>query len=194
MAAGHFVTNLQFAFDGDIDFHHLDDTGRQVVSALDFFDLIGKHPTDEVFTFPQTPQDLSQLLFGFVRLGQRNLVPARHRDTGQRVFSDFNSLAQQYIPLVVGDRNRRGVPDQKSFELAAAGITDDADLILLILEQLLNLTALDDFGPAVFIRPFAREDTGADHHALDPGWHPQGGVTYITGLFAENGTQQLLFR
>jgi hypothetical protein len=40
VTSGHFVAGLHFAFNGDEDFNHLHDAGRQFVAALEFFDLV----------------------------------------------------------------------------------------------------------------------------------------------------------
>ena len=73
-------------------------------------------------------------------------------------------------------------------------VLQDADFIAEVLLQAGHLAGFDRLGALVFLGPFPREDLHVDHDAFDAGRAGQRRVSNVTGLFAEDSSQQLLLR
>src|SRR5205814_10356021 len=80
------------------------------------------------------------------------------------------------------------------FEAFEALVGENSDLIGEVLLELLDLQGFNLLGALVFLLALAGEDLHIDDGAFNSRRTSQRSVTHITGLFAEDGAQQLLFR
>ena len=71
---------------------------------------------------------------------------------------------------------------------------DDAELVVQVLLDLVELGTLDGLGAGVLLDAVAGEDLHVDDRAVDRRRHAQRGVLHVRRLLAEDRAQQLLFR
>ena len=73
-------------------------------------------------------------------------------------------------------------------------VGENTNLVREVALQLLDHLLLDLLGALVLLLALAAEDTHVDHGAFDTRRARQRSVAHVAGLFAEDGSQQLLFR
>ena len=121
---------------------------------------------------------------------------SRQRRVGMRVSTSLviaspASRPDLLAPLV-GDPVHGALADQDLPHLAHRVVADDADLVLLVLAEPLDVGLLDRPRALVLLDAAAREHLGADHGARDARRHAQRGVADVPGLLAEDRAQQPL--
>ena len=187
----HLVADLELSLDGNVDLDHLDDTGRKIVAALQLLDLVIENEVDEFDLLGQGRQDLGDLFFHALPIGNRYLVPSFQGERGKVRGSDLLPLGDYGLSLAVLDRRGRDPVQEKFRQLVNGSFADDLDLVLFILAQLFLLGALDALGAGVLVGALAGENLGADDRAFHAWRYPEGSVAHIAGLFAENRPEEL---
>ena len=76
--ARHLVPHLKLTFNGNVNLHHLDHAGREVVPALQFLDFILKNFFNEVNLLIEPVQYLGDFFLDSLAIGKGYLVPAVH--------------------------------------------------------------------------------------------------------------------
>src|SRR6202034_215655 len=101
---------------------------------------------------------------------------------------------QALVGALVVEVSQHFLAAQNRFQTLQALVGQDSDFVSQVLFELGNLLAFDQLGALVLFLPLAGEDADVDHGAFDTRRAGQRGVANITGFFAEDGAQQLLFR
>src|SRR5437899_3438225 len=191
VAPGHLVAHLELPLDGDEHLHHLDHAGRELVAALQAFDLLGKGDLDEVDLLLHALDQAREIVFHAL-VADLDVAPVVGGELRQHVGGDLDALVQEDLARVVREA-RRGLLALELLEhLFARALAYDADLVLLVLAQLGDLVLLDRAGTIVLLDALAGEDPRIDDRALDPGRDAQARVAHLTRLLAEDGAQELL--
>src|ERR1017187_3183486 len=195
VAAGHLVAHAEFALHGDVDLHQLDDTGRQLVALAQLGDFLVGDLLEH--------RDLARRhLFDFVDLfvearilaGQAHALQVARLHLLDELARQLGVLAEQaLIGLFIVQVGQQLLAFQQHAQAFGALVGQDADFILQVPLQTLDLGFLDQLVTLVLLLPFAGEDLAIDDGALDARRAVEGSVLHIAGLFAENGAQQLLF-
>src|SRR5262245_40745310 len=189
--SGHLVADLQLALDGDEDLHHLDHARGQLVAALQALDLVVEQRLDRVDLLEHALDDARQLVLDAL-VADLEIAPVVRRDLLEQLRRDLDALLRQDFPRVIRQAGAGDLAAQERLYLLLRALADDADLVLLILAQLLDFLLLDGAGAVVLLDTLAREHARIDDGALDARRHAQAGVAYLAGLLAEDGAQQLL--
>ena len=100
MTPRHLIADLQFAFDGDEHFDHLDDARRQFIAALEPVDLAFKNLFDRLDLLLSAVDDAVQLRLGGFAFDP-NLAPIAHRQLIEIVFSQLLALIKQNFAIIV---------------------------------------------------------------------------------------------
>src|ERR1017187_7522568 len=195
VAAGHLVADRKLALHGDIDFDQLDDAGREFVALAelgdllvgDFFedrDLARGHLLDFVDLFVETR----------VFVGQAHAFEI----AGFHLLDDFAIELgvfgeQALVGLFVVQVGQQLLAVPQAGEALGALVGEDADFILQVALEALDLRFLDGFRALVLFLALAREDLAIDDGAFDSGRAVERSILDVAGFFAEDGAQQLLF-
>src|ERR1035437_214982 len=195
VAARHLIAHAQLTLHGDVDLHQLDHAGRQLIALAQFGDLF----IGDLFQH----RDLARRhLFDFVDLfveprilaGQAHALQIARLHLLDQFACQLRVLAEQaLVGLLVVQVGQQLLAFQQHAQAFGALVRQDADFILQIALQTLDLRFLDQLRPLVLLLPLAREDLAIDDGALDARRAVERCVLHIAGLFAENRAQQLLF-
>src|ERR1035437_7627727 len=195
VAAGHLVAHAQLALHGDVDLHQLDHAGRQLIALAQLGDLL-------IGDLLQHGDLARRHLFDFVDLlveprilaGQAHALQIARLHLLDELARQLRVLAEQaLVGLLVVQVGQQLLAFQQNAQAFGALIRQDADFVLQIALQTLDLGFLDQLRPLVLLLPLAGEDLAIDDGALDARRAVERGVLHIAGLFAENRPQQLLF-
>jgi hypothetical protein len=194
VTAGHLVAHGQLAFHGDVDLDHLDHARRQLVSFLKLGDFL-------VAQLLQDVDPLDRALFDppdLVELGRsRGLDPPEvlRVDAGHGLRSKHRALVQDLlVPAGTDELLVQRLALEQPHQGLAVLLADDADLVVHVLADPLDLFVLDLEGAEVLLDPLAAEDLDVDDGAADSRRSRQGGVAHVTGLLAEDRPEQFLLR
>ena len=195
VTAGHLVPYGQLPFDRDVHLDQLDHARGELISGLQFLDLLREIGLDKLLLpgkiFIQHANPVLRLLIG----DKGNLPPEIKGHRVQNLLGDDLAFLQQNpLLLWVGNLHRRCLSDQHGGDLHPHPVGDDLKLIVPVLVQKGNSLILDILGTAVPFGPLARKYLCIDHRAFDAGRNTQGGIPDITGLFSEDCPEELLFR
>ena len=151
VATGHLVAHRELAFDGDVDLHHLEHARRQLVALLESGDLLVEHRPDHVrravFDVGEDTLHLILALCGLV--GHLDVaVQRRSGHLGQGWHGvTVSPVVEPGLPAPCA-RRRRALAAVLPFQEQIADLRisalspDDADLVLLVLAQPLDLLLL----------------------------------------------------
>src|SRR5262249_46415846 len=194
VAPRHLVADRELAPDREVDLHHLEHAGRQLVAAAQAGDLLVENRLDHPGLLLDALEDPVDLLLdaGVLDL---HVAPAPLRDLVEELARDrVAGLQPLGAPALVGDAVRCALALDEAADLPHRAVADDADLVLLVLAQALDVLLLERLGALVLLHAAAREDLGADHRPRDPRRHAQRGVAHVARLLAEDRAQQALLR
>src|SRR5208282_3201667 len=193
VAAGHLVAHGEFALHGHVDLDQLDDTGGQLIALLELADaLVGdlaQHvdlPRGHLLDFVDLLDEQGVL---FV---QAQALEVARRDLFDDVARERDALGEQALVgfLVVQVRGQFA-PGEDLRKALEPLVGENADFVGEVFLQPRFLRGLDGLVPFVLLRALAAEDLDVHHSALDARRAIERGVADVTGLFAENGAQQL---
>src|ERR1039458_215672 len=196
VAARHLVAHAQLALHGDVDLHQLDHAGRQLIALAQLGDLL----IGDLFQHRYLAR---RHLFDFVDLfvqprilaGEAHALQIARLHLLDELARQLRVLAQQaLVGLFIVQVGQEFLAFQQHAQAFGALIRQDADFILQIALQTLDLRFLDHLRPLVLLLAFAGEDLAIDDGALDARRTVERCVLHIASLFAENRAQQLLFR
>ena len=198
MTARHFVAHRQLALHGNVGFNHLDDAGREFVSAAQFVELLfveGLQHLDLLFRLFFQPFDRFvdlPLLLGLEVI--LDLVKLRRAQPLEHRLGELGLFFEDDLPGAALNVFRQDLAGQDIDEPLRALFPDDADLVVEVLLHLFDLLALDGLGALVLGDALAREDLHVDHGSFNAGRRYQAGIAYIARLLSENRAEQLFFR
>ncbi len=154
VAAGHLVADLELALDGDVDLHHLDDAGRQLVALRQALDLLaevlfadadhaprGRPGAAPTWSAPVSTRDLAPVL-----ARARRRAPRR---------SSSSPLARSTLPLSSTSLPVVTLPTSTLLDLAEVAVADDLDLFVAVPLELRALLVLDGLGALVLLGALA---------------------------------------
>ena len=187
MAAGHLVAGLQAALHRHIHLDHLLHAGLQLVALGQLLLLQLERRVEFDPLLRQRFLDLLHL-HGNRVIRHANVEPLVMFDAVQILVVELATLGQLLRPAV-GD-----LVVQQFFQAGERVGLDDAHLVgqvFLVARQFI----VDDLLRAlVALQSFAGEHLHVDHGARHTRLHAERSVFHVGSLFAEDRTQQLLFR
>ena len=187
MAAGHLVTRLQAALDGQVDLDHLQHTRGQLVTLGELLALLFEGQVELVTLLLDGVLHAFQPA-GVVLVGQTHLEPVVAVQILQVVAGDDRALGQ-LLGSAIGF-----LAVQETLDPAEGVVLDDPQLVVQVQTEALELVVDDRLRPLVPGDALAGEHLHVDDSAVHARRHAQAGVLHIGGLLAEDRTQQLLFR
>ena len=187
VTAGHLVARLNTTLHGEVDLHHLQHAGGEIVAGRDlgallieaFLELLALRLQTLRCAFDRSVRlfvlqaDFEPLLTW--QIGKIRLIDRCARSESLR--TGFRSLAQQH---------RLHTLEQVVFENAA--------LIFEVLANLFELRLFDRQRTRILLDAIAREHANVDHGAVHARRNAQRRVFHVGSLLTEDGAQQLLFR
>src|SRR6266849_7386269 len=187
MPSGHLVAGLQLALHRDEDLDHLHDARRQLVAALELFDLA-------LETRLQGADGIIHLLLQRLDIGHPLVVAQRDAlPLAGRVFGE-QSLGHLDTRLQTLGAARHHVVEQQFLESCVEAALEDRALVVAVLGETLDLGPLDGESTLVLVDTAPREDAHFDNRARHAGRQAQRRVAHVRRLLAEDGAEQLLFR
>ena len=186
MAARHLIAGLQLAFDRYEDLDHLHHPGRELVTALQLFDLV-------LETRGEARDGILHLVFQGLDprhptvVPDRDLFPVRRGVLGEDGLGDLDP--RRHTP---GPTNCDLAEHQLLQPRGKAALKNRA-FVVAVLRQPFDLGTLDRQRTFVLIDTAAGEDPHFHYCTGDSGGQPERSVAHIRSLFAEDRTQQLFF-
>src|SRR6516225_5462137 len=184
VAARHLIAGLKLAFDRYENLDHLHHAGRELVTALQLFDLTletSGEARDGILHLVFQGLDIRHL--GVV--ADRDLFPVRHGVLGQDGLGDFDPRCHTSRP---GDCD---LAEHQLLQPSGKAALKDHALVVTVLGKPFNLSALDRQRTFVLIDTAPGEDAHFDDCAGDSGRQPERSIAHVGSLFAENRAQQL---
>ena len=166
MASSHFVAWLQTALDREIDLYHLQNACRQLVALGQLLALFFERKIETVPRLLEGVLDAVQL-GGNIILGRTNVKPVKLLDRSQIGFVDFGSFWQLVRTAVCG------FADQQFFNTVKGIGFHNAQLIVQVKAEALELIVNDLLGPTVTSDSFPGKHLNIDHGALRTLIYPQ---------------------
>src|SRR4051812_18971066 len=189
VTTGHLVADLELATDGDVDLHHLDHAGRELVAPAQALDLVA----EVLLAFAHHRLEIGEQLLHLIRAGlDRDFSPVPARDRLEFRLVELDAFVQEHLALVIDELARGLLAAEHVTELAVEGVAQDLRLLVARAFEAGALGVLDGPRALVLLRAFAREDAGVDHDAADARRHLERAVAHVAGLFAEDRAEQLL--
>src|SRR5580700_8148317 len=196
VTAGHLVAYAQLALHGDVDLDQLDHARRQFVALgellfllvddfLEHIDLARGHFLDlvDLFIHPR------------ILVGILDALQVAGGDALNRVAVKNVALVQQtLVGALVVQVGLHFLAAENVFQTLEPLVGKNADFVGEVFLQLANLRRFDRLRPLVLLLTLAGENLHIDDYAFDARRAVERSVAHIAGLFAEDRTQQLLFR
>ena len=187
VAAGHLVARLQAALDGQVDLDHLQHAGGQLVALRQLLALFFERQVEAVARLLERVLDALELV-GQVFVGRTDVEPVVLLDLGQVLLVDGRALGD-LVRAAVGR-----LADQQLLDAVERVGLDDAQLVVQVQAEALQLVVDDLLGALVALDAFAGEDLHVDHRAVGALLDAQRRVLHVGRLLAEDRAQQLFFR
>ena len=159
--AGHLVARLQLALDRDEDLDLFHDARRQLVAALQFFDLA-------LEARGQFGDGVVHLLFQGLDVdhprvvADRDLPPLPRGVLGEHLLGQLGPRFQALRP------RHGGLAEEQLLQPRREAAFENGALVVAVLGQPLDLGALDRQGALVLVDAAAREHPHLDDRAGDP--------------------------
>src|SRR5574340_927844 len=193
--AGHLIAHRELALHRDVYLHELDHARRQLVALAQLADFFLGNFLQDRDLARRHFLDLVDLL-----IEPRILVLEAHALQVAR-FHRFDDFAgdvgifreQALVGLLVVQVGEQPLARQKVRKALGALVGQNADLVLKVALEPLDLRFLDRLRPLVLLLPLAGEDLAIHDRALDARRAVEGSVLDVARLLAEDGAQQFLF-
>src|SRR5262249_28367992 len=196
VASGHLVAHAQLALHGDVDLHQLDHARRQFVALLQLADALVGDLAQHVDLARGHLFDLVDLLvYARVLVRVLDAFQVARRDALDGLAVQHRALGEQaLVGAFVVQVGLHFLAAQNRFQALEPLVSEDSDFVSQVLFQPLDLMSFDRFGTLIFLLTFAGEDLHIDNRALDSRRAGERRVAHISGLFAEDRTQQFFLR
>src|SRR5882762_6038924 len=196
VASGHLVADAQLALHGDVYLHQLDHAWRQFVTLLQLVFLLVDDLLQHIDLARGHFLDLVDLLVhSRILIRVFNALQVARRNALNCLAVKNVALAQQaLVGALVVQVGLNFLPAQQRIETLQTLVGQNTDFIGKVLVELPNLLAFDHLGAFVFLLTLTGEDLHIDDDAFDSRRARQRSVANVSGLFAEDRAQQLLFR
>src|SRR5882724_2543453 len=196
VTACHLVAHAEFALHGHVALHQLDHAGREFIALLQLADFLVGDLAQHVDLARGHLFDFVNLLINArVLVSIFNALQVTRGNPLNRLAIKHGSLGQKaFVGALVMQVSLDFFISQDGLKTLQALIGQDSDFVSQVLLQPLNLRRFNGLCAFVFFLSFAGEDFYVDDRAFDARRARQRSVTHIAGFFAEDRTQQLLFR
>src|SRR3984957_2826695 len=196
VTAGHFVPDTQLALHGDIDLDQLDHARRQFVAFGEFVFLLVDDLLQHIdLTRGHLLNLVDLLVHARILIRVLDALQVAGRDALYLVAGQDRTLGQQaLVGALVVQVGLHFLAAQDVFQTLQALVGKNPDFIRKILLQFRDLRGFDRLRALVLFLAFARENFHVNDHSLNTRRTVERSIAYVAGLFAEDGTQQLLFR
>src|SRR6185437_11975294 len=185
--AGHFVPGLHATLHREVDLHHLQHAGGEIVARRNLRLLVIETLLEGLALQLQALGALLELRVRILVL-QADLEPLLARHLIEVLRSDLR-------PGLELARTARGrLANQTVTHTLEEVVLQDALLVGEVLADALDLSLLDRQGTRVLIDAITREHAHVDHGAVHSGRYAQARVLHVRSLLTEDRAQQLLFR
>src|SRR6516165_2492761 len=184
VAARHLIAGLELAFDRYENLDHLHHAGRELVTALQLFDLT-------LETSGEARDGILHLVFqglDILHLGvvaDRDLFPVRHGVLGEDGLGNFDPRRHTSGPA------NCDLAEHQLLQPSGKAALKDPAFVVAVLGKPFDLSALDCQRTFVLIDAAPGEDAHFDDCSGNSRRQPQRSVAHVRSLFAENRTQQL---
>src|SRR6478736_748616 len=187
MTARHLVAGLDLALHSDEDLDHLHYARRQLVAALQLFDLVEEALLEQLLRLVVLLPDGLDLRHQLV-VGRSEQPPLRARIFIQHRLGDLRVLLEA---LRAGDA---GAAFEQLGETAVDVAIEDRLLVITVLGEPLDFFTLDGERALVLLDTVPIEHAHFNDRALHARRNAQRGVAHIGSFLAEDGAQKLFFR
>src|SRR5487761_512015 len=196
VAAGHFVADGKLALHGDIGFHEFNYARRQLVAILELLLALLGDLAEDVDLARGHLLDLIDLLDEQrVLVRQAQALQIARGNFFENVTRQLRALGEQALigalVMQVGDE---GLAAEQGAQALQALVGENADFVGEVLFELEDLCGLDGLVALILFRALAAENLHVDDGAFDSRRAIERSVANVSGLFAEDRAQQLLFR
>src|SRR5487761_1138167 len=190
VAAGHFVADGKLALHGDIGFHEFNDARRQLVALLELLLALLGDLAEDVDLARGDLLDEQRVL-----VRQAQALQIARGNFFENVTRQLRALGEQALigalVMQVGDE---GLAAEQGAQALQALVGENADFVGEVLFELEDLCGLDGLVALILFRALAAENLHVDDGAFDSRRAIERSVANVSGLFAEDRAQQLLFR
>jgi hypothetical protein len=176
VAAGHLVARLQAALDGQVDLDHLQHAGRQLVALRQLLALLFESEVEAVAGLLERVLDAPSCAATSSSAG---------RMSNQWYFSTCREVGL-VDDRALGDALRAAIghlADQQLLDTVEGVGLDDAQLVVQVEAEALELVVDDLLGALVALDAFAGEHLHVDHRALVP-WSTRSEVSFTSDAFS----------
>ena len=187
VAARHLVARLQAALDGQVDLDHLLHARLQLVALRQLLALLFEGQVELVALLVDRFLHRLEGVGGLV-VGRTDVEPVELVEVGQVILVDDRALGQLLRTAV------DGLADQQALQTLEGVAFDDAQLVVQVQAEALQLVVDDLLGALVADDAFTGEHLHVDHGTDHARRHAQRSVLHVGRFFAEDRAQQLLFR
>ena len=160
VAAGHLVAGLQAALDGQVDLDHLQHAGRQLVALRQLLALLFEGEVEAVARLLERVLDRLELV-GDVVVRRADVEPVVLLDRLARYALSIVVPLASLLRAAVGD-----LADQQLLDPVERVGLDDAQLVVQVEAEALELVVDDLLGALVALDAFTGEDLHVDHGAV----------------------------
>src|SRR5713101_5025929 len=196
VAAGHLVADGQLALHGDVRLDQLDHARRQFVALLELLLALFGDLAQHIDLPRSHLLDLFDLLDEQrIFLVELQALEVARGDFLDDVARELDALGQQaLVGLLVVQVGLQDLAAEEIREALEALVGQNADFVREVFLQLEDLRGFNGLVPLVLFSALAGEDLDVDDGALNARRAVERSVANVTGLFAEDGAQQLFFR
>ena len=168
MAPRHLVSHGQLPLNREIDFDHLEDTRGQLIPLLQAGDLlIEDGPNDHGLVLHIGEQSVDLSLSRGV--GDLNISPVPIRNGSEGFLRNEFARPNPFLTaLLIANPIRGRLAHNETQDIFEGTLSNDPNLVFLILPQAINLGFLEGFRSFVFLHPSTREDLRANDGSRDP--------------------------
>ena len=193
VASGHFVAHRKLALDGHMHLDHLDDVGRQIIAFRGLFALGVINGLQVVDLLVVGLEQAANNVIDFLALEEAGELFDRYGM--ENVFGQGRArFCQNFSLFFAGQGCGDLFAQHMGGQQRAGALCQRTHMVRFFLVKHGNIVLFDGKGPFVlFARP-AIEHLDVNDDALHTRRNLEGGVFYITGLFAEDGPQEFFFR
>src|ERR1700733_5960294 len=196
VASGHLVADRELALHRNVDLHHLDDAGSELVALRHLGDLLVGDLAQHVDLARGHLLDLIDLLVDAgILVGVADALEVTGADELDGVAVENVALREQFlVGALVVQVGKNFLVAEDCFETLEALVGENTNLIGEVALELLDHLLLDLLGALVRVLALAGEDADVDDGTFDAWRARQGGIANVAGLLAEDGAEQFLFR
>ena len=193
VASRHLVADGKLALHGDVDLHQLDDARRQFVALLELADALVGDFAQHIDLARGHFLDLVDFLDEQrIFVVQPQALQVAGRDFFQDVARQLGALGQQaLVGALVVQVGHQLLAAQQVVEALQALVGENADFVGEVLFEFCDVRRFDGLVALVLFRALAAKDLDVHDRAFDARRAIERSVANVSGLLAEDRSQQL---